>query len=189
MKKILIALCAFASFTATAQYTYDGEHSGSYFDNTRINLSFYEGMDHSQQYFSLGVSSKRIDSIGYFEFGVMYGNEVSDGRFNTLGAGYNKYVYSFGKHHIALGAGALVTFEGKCRDNPNSQNAREECDSHDSKDSVYGSTNFMAYPEIRLMFNIAKQFDVSINYRKYFAINDGFNADKYFLGTTVFFSF
>lgn len=162
------------------------------FKNKTLYLSVLDGIEHNQQHFTLGIAiNNRRKGVGYLDLGILNDTDSSTdfkGSY-TFGLGYNWHVYNIGKHKFSLGFGALVTYDGKCNVNSQDRDEREYCSTDGNQGTNYGDSDLFLYPEARVTFNITKKFDIALNAKKYFSVNDSIDVDSFFIGTTFLFTF
>jgi hypothetical protein len=158
-------------------------------DNQTVYLSILEGEKHNQRHYSLGFMMNNHQGKGYVEVGLLdsLNNNTEFERYGTLAAGYNWTIYKNKYTNFYVGAGAIAAFKGQCNETSLDREKREFCAEEKNKDGLYGKTDLLLYPEARLSFNISKRFDMELNIKKLFSINDSFNPDKYFVGMTFSF--
>lgn len=167
-------------------------NSGFKIKDKTISLSILEGLEHNQRHYTLGFVVNRREGVGYIEVGILLddNNSTKFNGYNTLGLGYNWHVYNIGKHKFSFGFGAIAAFNGKCNDSvPNNRKERDYCQKEDNQNSSYGDSDLLLYPEVRLTLDINKNFDITLNVKKLFSINDSFDTDSLFLGTSFLMTF
>jgi hypothetical protein len=160
------------------------------FKNKTIYLSVLEGIEHNQQHYTLGIAVNRRKGVGYLDVGILNDDDSSTDfkRSFTFGLGYNWHIYNIGKHNFSLGLGALVTHKGRCNSNSLNRDEREYC-KDGNQGTSYGDSDLLLYPEVRVTFNITKGFDIALNAKKFFSVNDSFDVENLFIGTTFLIKF
>ncbi|MER2490600.1 hypothetical protein [Catenovulum sediminis] len=158
-------------------------------EDKTIYLSVLEGLEGKQRHYVAGIQFPNRKNLGYLEVGVLdsLNTETEFNGFITLGAGYNWNLYHHKYYDFYLGGGAIAAFQGKCNQNTVDIQKREFCADDKNKDGVYGDTDLLLYPELRLTFNMTKSFVIELNARKYFSVNKDFTPDNAFVGVSFTF--